>query len=215
VIRRALIAAAAAIGLLTLLPAGAGAVKITYGQYEPMTLDITDDAGVENEVALTKVEVVSGFPDVVVGDTKAGIPDPIPQQCARVDSSIVRCPAGIIVGVVGFLGGGNDTLSVSEDFGYRSLSQANRLSAATGAAFNPFVRVQFGAGADLASDLSPYRDIWNGGPGKDRFASGPGNDKVKGGAQNDIIDCGAGHHDVGIGGPGRLDLQRGCEVVKH
>lgn len=214
-IRRALIAAAAAIGLLTLLPAGAGAVKITYGQYEPMTLDITDDAGVENEVALTKVEVVSGFPDVVVGDTKAGIPDPIPQQCARVDSSIVRCPAGIIVGVVGFLGGGNDTLSVSEDFGYRSLSQANRLSAATGAAFNPFVRVQFGAGADLASDLSPYRDIWNGGPGKDRFASGPGNDKVKGGAQNDIIDCGAGHHDVGIGGPGRLDLQRGCEVVKH
>jgi hypothetical protein len=215
VIRRALIAAAAAIGLLTLLPAGAGAVKITYGQYEPMTLDITDDAGVENEVALTKVEVVSGFPDVVVGDTKAGIPDPIPQQCARVDSSIVRCPAGIIVGVVGFLGGGNDTLSVSEDFGYRSLSQANPLSAATGAAFNPFVRVQFGAGADLASDLSPYRDIWNGGPGKDRFASGPGNDKVKGGAQNDIIDCGAGHHDVGIGGPGRLDLQRGCEVVKH
>jgi hemolysin type calcium-binding protein len=213
--RRALISVVVATGLLAVAPAGASAVKVTYGQYSPMTLDLTDDGGVENEVALTKVELVAGFPDVVVGDTKAGIPDPIPPQCARVDSSIVRCPAGIIVGVVGFLGGGNDSLSVSEDFGYRSSSSASRFSAATEAAFNPFVRIQFGAGADLGSDRSPYRDIWNGGPGRDRLASGPGNDKVKGGAQNDVIDCGAGKHDVGIGGPGKLDLGRRCETVKH
>jgi len=211
VIRRALIAVTTATALLALLPAGASAVKLTYGQYSPMTLDLTDDQGVENEVGLTKVEMVEGHPDVVVGDLTAGIPDPIPSQCARVDSTVVRCPAGIIVGVVAILGGGNDTLGISENFGYRSVSPL----AATGAAFNPFVRVQFGAGADRASDLSPYRDIWNGGPGRDRLASGPGNDKVKGGAQNDIIDCGKGKHDVGIGGPGKRDLGAHCETVKH
>ena len=214
-IGRTLIAVTAATALLALLPAGASAVKITYGQYSPMTLDITDDAGVDNEVGLTKVEAVAGHPDVVVGDLKAGIPDPIPNVCQRVDGSTIRCEAGVIVGVVAFFGAGNDTLGVSEDFGYRSVSPANRFSVATGAAFNPFVRVQFGPGADVGSDQSPYRDIWNGGPGRDRLASGPGNDKVKGGAQNDVIDCGAGKHDVGIGGPGKFDLGRRCETVKH
>jgi hemolysin type calcium-binding protein len=204
---------AVAVAMLAVLPAGAQAVKITYGQYQPMTLDLTDDEGVDNEVAITKVEVVAGHPDAVVGDTKAGIPDPIPPECARVDPTIVRCPATILVGVIAVLGGGDDSLSVSDDFGYRSATAFNGTSQA--AAFNPFVRVQFGSGADLGSDLSPYRDIWNGGPGRDRLASGPGNDKVKGGAQNDVIDCGPGHHDVGIGGPGKLDLGRRCEVVKH
>jgi hypothetical protein len=201
--------------MLTLVPASAQAVKVTYGQYQPMTLDLTDDAGVDNEVAITKVEVVAGHPDAVVGDTKAGIPDPIPPECARVDATIVRCPAGILVGVIAVLGGGDDSVSVSDDFGYRAFSSFSRSSSARAAAFNPFVRVQFGPGADTGSDLSPYRDIWNGGPGRDRLASGPGNDKVKGGAQNDVIDCGGGHHDVGIGGPGKLDLGRRCEVVKH
>jgi hypothetical protein len=202
-----------AVALLAVVPAGASAVKITYGQYSPMTLDITDDDGVDNEVGLTKVEVVAGHPDVVVGDLKTEIPDPIPNICQRVDGSTLRCVADDIVGVVAIFGGGRDTLGVSEDFGYRSAS-ANPF-AATAAAFNPFVRVQFGPGADLASDASPYRDIWNGGPGRDRLASGPGNDKVKGGAQNDIIDCGAGKHDVGIGGPGKRDLGVHCETVKH
>jgi hypothetical protein len=186
-------------------------VKVTYGQYQPMTLDITDDVGVDNEVAITTVTVVPGHPDAVVGDTKAGIPDPIPAECARVDPNIVRCPARILVGVVGFLGAGDDSLSVAEDFGYgRSVDRLGHSSATS-----PFVRVQFGAGADVASDLSPYRDIWNGGKGRDRFNSGPGNDLVRGGPQNDVIDCGAGHHDVGIGGPGKLDLGRRCETVKH
>jgi hypothetical protein len=206
---------AIAIAAAMILPAGAQAVKLTYGQYQPMTLDLTDDAGVENEVVITKVEAVAGHPDAVVADTKAGIPDPIPQECARVDPTIVRCPATILVGVVALLGGGNDSLSVSEDFGYKSLAAVDRMPGVAGAAVNPFVRVQFGSGADIAADLSPYRDIWNGGPGRDRFNSGPGNDKVNGGAQNDVIDCGVGRHDVGIGGPGKRDLGRRCEVVKH
>jgi Ca2+-binding RTX toxin-like protein len=200
---------------MLLAPAFAQAVKVTYGQFEPMTLDITDDAGVDNEVAITTVTVVPGHPDAVVGDTKAGIPDPIPPECARVDPDIVRCPATGLIGVIGFLGGGNDSLSVSEDFGYRNASASASPLATGTAASIPFVRVQFGAGADTASDLSAYRDVWNGGSGRDRFNSGPGNDLVKGGAQNDIVDCGAGKHDVGVGGPGRLDLSRRCEVVRH
>jgi Ca2+-binding RTX toxin-like protein len=198
-----------------LVPAGAQAVKVTYGQFQPMTLDLTDDDGVDNEVGITTVTVVAGHPDAVVGDVKAGIPDPIPQECARVDQNIVRCPATGLIGVIGFLGGGNDSLSVSEDFGYRETSALSARLAASSAAVTPFVRMSFGAGADRGSDLSTYRDIWNGGSGKDRFNSGPGNDLVRGGAQNDIIDCGAGHDDVGIGGPGKRDLGGHCETVKH
>jgi len=194
-------------------PGTARAVKVTYGQFQPMTLDITDDDGVDNEVAITTVTIAEGNPDAVVGDVKAGISDPIPPQCARVDPTIVRCPATGLVGVIAFFGGGNDSLSVSDDFGYRAFTQSAWPASAS--AVSPFVRVQFGPGADLASDLSPYRDIWNGGPGKDRLNSGPGNDRVKGGAQNDVIDCGAGKHDVGIGGPGKRDLGRHCEVVRH
>jgi hypothetical protein len=198
-----------------LAPAGAQAVKVTYGQYQPMTLDLTDDDGVDNEVGITTVTVVAGHPDAVVGDLKAGIPDPIPPECARVDPTVVRCPATGLVGVIGFLGGGNDSLSVSEDFGYGEASTSYARLAAGSAAVTPFVRIQFGAGADRGSDLSTYRDIWNGGSGKDRFNSGPGNDLVRGGPQNDVIDCGAGKHDVGIGGPGRRDLGGHCETVKH
>jgi hypothetical protein len=206
-------AACAVLGAALLVPAGAQAVKLTYGQYEPMTLDLTDDTGVDNEVAITTVTVVPGHPDAVVGDTKAGIPDPIPAECARVDPEVVRCPATILVGVVGFLGGGNDTLAVDEDFGYGGSGPFDR--SAGSSATSPFVRVQFGAGTDQGSDLSPYRDVWNGGAGRDRLSSGPGDDLVRGGPQNDVIDCGPGHHDVGIGGPGKLDLGRRCEVVKH
>jgi hypothetical protein len=198
-----------------LAPAGAEAVKVQYNQFEPMTIGITDDDGVDNEVGITTVTVVAGHPDVVIGDLKAGVSDPVVPPCFRVDGNVVRCPAEGLIGVIGFLGGGNDSLSVSEDFGYGEPSTASARLAAGPAAVSPFVRMSFGAGADSGSDLSTYRDIWNGGSGKDRFNSGPGNDLVRGGSQNDVIDCGAGHHDVGIGGPGRLDLGRHCETVKH
>jgi hypothetical protein len=212
--RALLVGIALAVAAALIAPAGAAAIKVTYGQYQPMTLDLTDDDGVDNEVAVTTVEVVEGHPDAVVGDLKAGIPDPIPPECARVDATIVRCPATGLVGLIAFFGGGSDSLSVAKDFGYRNWVRPSS-STARAAAVSPFVRVQFGPGADAASDLSPYRDVWDGGPGRDSFNSGPGNDKVKGGAQNDIIDCGAGHHDVGIGGPGKRDLGRRCETVKH
>jgi Ca2+-binding RTX toxin-like protein len=204
--------------LLILAPAGASAVTvgIQAGPTPSESLLVLDDpTGAPNILAITTLTVVAGHPDIVIGDTSAGIPDPIPADCARVDSEVVRCPAAVF-GVLANLGAGNDSLSVAPAFTYpRMLSASDSLAVTSAEVERPTVRVQFGAGADAASDLSPSRDFWNGGPGKDRFNSGPGNDKVKGGAQNDIIDCGAGKHDIGIGGPGRLDLGKHCEVVKH
>jgi Ca2+-binding RTX toxin-like protein len=201
------IAFLAAIAAALLAPAGASAVTVAIqaGPTPSESLLVLDDpTGAVNTVALSTVTVVAGHPDIVIGDTTAGIPDGFPPDCARVDPNIIRCPA-TVVGVRADFGAGNDSLSVAAPFTYPRMFSAEV----------PTVRAQFGPGADAASDLSPSEDFWNGGPGRDRFNSGPGNDRIKGGAQNDVIDCGAGHHDVGIGGPGKLDLGAHCEVVKH
>jgi RTX calcium-binding nonapeptide repeat (4 copies) len=207
-----------AVGLLALAPAGASAVTVGLqaGPTPSESLLVLDDpTGATNTVALTTVTVVVGHPDIVIGDAGAGIPDPFPGECARVDPTIIRCPATAI-GVLGNLGAGNDSLSVAAEFTYPRMFGAAEWPARPAAAAEvPTVRMQFGPGGDAGSDLSPAQDQWNGGPGRDRFNSGPSNDTVSGGAQNDVIDCGAGKHDVGISGPGRLDLGRHCEVVRH
>ena len=216
--RRWLIAALAATVGVLLAPAAASAITVGIqpGPTPAESLLVLDDpTGATNTVALTTVTVVVGHPDIVIGDTTAGIPDGFPIQCMRVDSEIVRCPANVF-GVIANFGPGNDSFSVAAEFTYPTMPRAFNPSASFAAATEvPTVRAQFGPGADTASDLSPSEDFWNGGPGKDRFNSGPSDDKVKGGAQNDIIDCGAGHHDIGIGGPGKRDLGVHCEVVKH
>jgi Ca2+-binding RTX toxin-like protein len=214
VIRRALIPTVVATALLVVLPASASAVVLTYEmRVEGNVVVLNDAVGTKNTVVLTKAEAVAGHPDVLAADTTEGITGEVQDPCRRISEQIAACPAAGTIGASVNLAGGNDSLSVAEDFGYRAFGLAN--SFATSAAVSPFVEAQFGPGADVASDLSPYRDIWNGGPGKDRMNSGPGNDKVKGGAQNDVIDCGAGKHDVGIGGPGKRDLGVHCETVKH
>jgi Ca2+-binding RTX toxin-like protein len=217
VIRRALIAAAAApiaVAVALTVPASASAVVMTYEMRAVGNVVVlTDNAGVRNTVVLTKAEAVEGHPDVLFADTTEGITGDIKPPCRRISDQIGACPADVTVGADILLFGGNDSLSVAKDFGYRAFGLSSSL--ATTSAVSPFVQAQFGAGNDTGSDLSPYRDIWNGGPGKDRFNSGPGNDKVNGGAQNDVIDCGAGKHDVGIGGPGKRDLGIHCETVKH
>jgi len=202
-----------ALGIALILPASASAVVLTYEMRGGGNVVVlTDTTGARDTVALTKAEAVQGHPDVLVGDTTAGITGVKP-PCRVVSDQIAACPAEGTIGASLSLGAGNDSLSVAEDFGYRAFGLSGPLAASS--AVSPFVQAQFGAGNDTGSDLSPYRDIWNGGPGKDRFNSGPGNDKVSGGAQNDVIDCGAGKHDVGIGGPGKRDLGVHCETVKH
>jgi Ca2+-binding RTX toxin-like protein len=211
-VRRAATPIALAIALAAPAGASAGVQANAATVLGEPYIFVLDSSEAQNRMAVTTVEVVEGFPDIVIGDTSAGIVDPIPPDCARVDPTIIRCPASNYVGLMGDLGPGDDFLSVARDFGYRS---AGFPAAGTAAGPAGLVRMQFGPGADAASDLSPYRDVWKGGSGRDRFNSGPGNDKVNGGSQNDIIDCGAGKHDVGIGGPGKRDLGRRCEVVKH
>jgi Ca2+-binding RTX toxin-like protein len=152
-----------------------------------------------NDVGVTWVISPNGKPDLVIGDLSAGIADPIPSQCARVDPSTVRCPADLFTALDAVLGPGPDSIGVVPAVGVDGFIN---------------MRLQLGAGKDRARDAGQTRDVWNGGPGRDVLDSGPGDDKVKGGPQNDIIDCGFGH-DLGIGGPGKLDLSRNCETVRH
>jgi len=183
-----------------LAPAGASALDITASQVQSDVLFITASRDFANQVGITWVTSPSGAPDLVIGDTLAGIPDPIPSSCVRVDPMVVRCPADVFKELDANLGPGVDSISVVPAVGVDGFIT---------------MKLQLGAGNDRASDTGQTRDVWNGGKGRDQLTSGPGNDLVSGGPQNDIIDCGAGSHDVGIGGPGKLDLGKRCEVVRH
>jgi hypothetical protein len=193
-------AALAALAVALLPPAGASALDIRTSQVEINTIFVTADRDFLNQVGITWVTSPSGVPDLVIGDTAAGIPDPIPSPCARVDSMVVRCPADLFTSLDADLGPGPDSISVVPAAGVDGFIS---------------MKLQLGPGKDRASDQGQTRDVWNGGPGRDQLSSGPLNDLVRGGPQNDIIDCGAGSHDVGIGGPGALDLGKNCEVVRH
>jgi hypothetical protein len=197
---RAGIAALAGFVVGALAPTGASAIELRQSQVQVDALVVTANQSFVNEVGVTWVTSPSGAPDLVIGDTVAGIPDPIPSSCARVDSMVIRCAADLVMRLDVDLGPGPDSINVVPAVGVDGFIS---------------MRLQLGAGKDRASDTGQTRDVWNGGGGRDQLSSGPANDLVKGGPQNDVIDCGAGKHDVGIGGPGKLDLGRHCEVVKH
>jgi Ca2+-binding RTX toxin-like protein len=186
--------------VMAVLPGAASAIEIKTQQVRPDVMFITAEQSFANTVGITWVISPSGAPDLVVGDTQAGIPDPIPSSCVRVDPTIVRCQADLFTRLDADLGAGPDSIRVVPAVGVDGFLTMS---------------LQLGAGKDRASDAGQTYDIWHGGAGRDRLASGPGNDLVEGGPQNDIIDCGPGKHDVGIGGPGKLDLGRHCETVRH
>ena len=190
---------AAVLAVAALVPAAASALDIRTQQVNPGVIFLEAGHDFANDVGVTWVISPNGKPDLVIGDLSAGIADPIPSQCARVDPSTVRCPADLFTALDAVLGPGPDSIGVVPAVGVDGFIN---------------MRLQLGAGKDRARDAGQTRDVWNGGPGRDVLDSGPGNDKVKGGAQNDIIDCGFGH-DLGIGGPGKLDLSRNCETVRH
>src|SRR3954451_14109625 len=193
------IAALATLALVA-LPATASAIELTMKQVQPGVIFVTADRSVLNDVGITWVTSPGGAPDLVIGDTRAGIPDPIPSSCVRVDPAVVRCPADIFTRLDVDLGPGSDSINVVPAVGVDGFVT---------------MTLRLGAGNDRAGDAGQTRDVWNGGGGRDQLASGPGNDLLRGGPQNDLIDCGAGKHDIGIGGPGKLDLGRRCETVKH
>jgi RTX calcium-binding nonapeptide repeat (4 copies) len=181
------------LGGAALGPAAASAIEVSAPQVETGVLFVRADESVVNQVGVSWVTSPRGAPDLVIGDTRAGIPDPIPSQCARVDPTIVRCPAFTFTRLDANLGRGADSISVVPAVGIDGFIT---------------MKLELGLGNDVASDRGETKDVWNGGKGRDRLVSGPGDDLVRGGAQNDVIDCGAGKHDVGIGGPGKLDLGR-------
>ena len=192
--------ATSALLAVALAPSSASAIEIQTRQVVTETLFITAERSFANQVGINWVISPSGAPDIVIGDTRAGIPDPIPAPCARVDPMIARCPADSFNRLKMDLGAGNDVVILAKPL----------------VGIDGFIRMELelGLGSDRASDSGDTRDIWNGGPGRDQLRSGPGNDRVRGGAHDDLIDCGGGSHDVGIGGAG-TDLGRKCEVVKH
>jgi Ca2+-binding RTX toxin-like protein len=181
-------------------PASASAVEISTQQVTTHVLIVEAKRSFVNEVGINWVVSPGGAPDVVIGDMAAGIPDPIPAPCVRVDPMIARCPANAFNSLQVDLGAGNDLF----------------IAVKPAVGIDGFVRMEIsaGTGIDQISDRGNTRDTFNGGPGRDQLNSGPLNDRVKGGAQNDRIDCGPGPHDVGIGGPGK-DLGVHCEKVKH
>ena len=190
---------AVVLALAAVAPPAASALDVRTQQVNPGVIFLEASHDFANEVGITWVTSPSGKPDLVIGDLSAGISDPIPSECARVDPSTVRCPADLFTMLDALLGPGPDSISVVP-----AVSVDGFIS----------MRLQLGAGRDRAQDGGQTRDVWNGGPGRDQMNSGPGNDKVKGGAQNDLIDCGFGK-DLGIGGPGKFDLSRNCETVRH
>ena len=151
-----------------------------------------------NKLALVTVTPSGGTPDFVIGDVSAGIADPIPSVCFRVDPTIIRCPQSLVGQVNIDLGRGNDTLT------------AKGLEGLAAFTFRRFLTAQLGAGNDVAEGAPAANRIF-GGPGRDMVMGGPFGDKLFGGGQNDFLvgqagkdlfQCGKGRNDLFNDGPG-------------
>jgi Ca2+-binding RTX toxin-like protein len=210
-----------ATGLLTLVAAapanaslGTGA-SVTTTQRPDLrsTLQITDPFREDNRMAFATVTPEGGSPDLVVGDLGAGIADPIPTICVRVDPTIIRCPLLMIDGANIGLGPGNDTFSgksLTDASGYDISQFRIQLILGTGrdvALGGPGPNVIFGGAG---------RDMIMGGPLEDKLFGGAGNDFLVGEEGNDLLQCGKGPHDLFNDGPGRdLVNIRACERRVH
>src|SRR5919201_3294019 len=108
---RLLLAAGILLGSSALIGASAASADVLV-QIQPLSageLRLDDPDGADDQIAITTVTPTGGLPDLVIGDVTAGIADPIPGFCQRMDPTIIRCPLNQVMSVTGFLGGGNDT----------------------------------------------------------------------------------------------------------
>jgi hypothetical protein len=188
-------------------PQGASAITVTVqpafgGTFE---VDLDDPLGVRNTVAITTVMPSPGSPDLVIGDVSAGIPDPIPSICQRVDPTIVRCPIGMITRVSSDLGPGRDSWGVG-------ITQSIDASAID------LFQAYLGAGNDRATGGVVPNEI-HGGPGRDEITGGPSRDYLYGNGRNDLLiggpdlfRCGAGKRDRFDDGPGKDRVESTCEL---
>ena len=196
------LATATVIALLALAPASAQAgveanAATVTGETGLFSLLLNDDFPHRNRMALVTFTPDGGSTDLVIGDVAAGIDDPIPSICFRVDPNIIRCPLSTIHDVNIDLGAGNDTLSTS---GFdAAVAQYWELAA------------RLGPGNDTALG-GPFPNLIYGGPGRDLIQGGPFNDRLFGGGQNDFLvglagrdlfQCGTGPDDRFNDGPGK------------
>jgi RTX calcium-binding nonapeptide repeat (4 copies) len=177
---------------VALAPASASAVTVTTITFDGTIyqVDLDDDLGVRNEVGLAILTPAGGSPDLVLGDLSAGIPDPIPSICQRVDLETIRCPLNLITAVDADLGPGNDIWG------------ASTIEDVDTAALRVF-RAFMGPGNDRAVG-GDVRSQLHGGPGRDLLAGGPDRDLLFGNAGNDFM-VGLGGRDVFRCGNGRKD----------
>src|SRR5690348_2568591 len=103
----------AGLAALALAPASANAgLHVTYDAAGNGSLVIQADySDYVNKVALVEATPSGGQTDLVIGDVVAGIADPLPSICPRVDPTIIRCPLSMVHGINIDLGRGNDSVS--------------------------------------------------------------------------------------------------------
>jgi Ca2+-binding RTX toxin-like protein len=202
------------VALLALLPATAQAgVTVTYNPAGNGDWVLSASyADYVNKLALVTVTPSGGESDLVIGDVTAGIADPIPPVCFRIDPTIIRCPQSLFGEIHINLGRGNDTLTAKGLEGLAAFTMQQYLTA------------QLGPGNDIAQGAPAANTIF-GGPGRDMIMGGPFADRLFGGAQNDLLvglggndlfQCGKGPHDLFNDGPGKDLVNVGtCEVRTH
>jgi Ca2+-binding RTX toxin-like protein len=205
---------AGAVAVLGLVPASAQAgLHVTYDAAHNGDLVLRADySDYVNKLALATVTPSGGSTDLVVGDVAAGIADPLPSFCPRVDPTIIRCPLSMIHEVNIDLGRGNDTLSASS------------FEKAVAAYWRVAWKANLGPGNDVAVGApgpnvifgGPGRDLIEGGPLFDKLYGGAGNDFLVGNEGNDLFQCGKGPQDLFNDGPGKdLVNIRTCERRVH
>jgi Ca2+-binding RTX toxin-like protein len=205
---------AGVIALMAIVPASAHAgIKVTFDPAGNGDLVIQADySDYVNKLALVTENPSGTSPDLVIGDVTAGIANPIPSICFRVDLTIIRCQQSMVGQININLGRGNDTLNA------KGIEQ---LAAFT---MQQYLTAHLGPGKDVAEG-APAANVIFGGPGRDLIMGGPFGDKLFGGAQNDflvglggndLLQCGNGPHDLFNDGPGKDLVNVGtCEVRVH
>jgi RTX calcium-binding nonapeptide repeat (4 copies) len=211
---RASLAVLATATAAALAPAGASAVTVTAiitSQGTTYEVNLDDELGGRNEVGLATVTPAGGVPDLVIGDLFAGIPDPIPSFCQRVDIETIRCPLNMVSVVEGNLGPGNDVwgMSTIEDVDMAALRLARAyMGPGNDRAVGGEVRSQLHGGKG--------RDLLAGGPERDLLYGDAGNDFMVGKGGPDVFRCGAGIKDRFNDGKGKDLVDVGaCELRVH
>lgn len=188
---------------------------------------VGDSVGEDNSVVWTLFTPAGGSQDIVLADTTAGIADPIPDDCARIDGETIRCPSINFSGLVGGFGSGPDSLIFNLpgtegagwgftpllNVGFGSGNDSHTLFAAVPV----IVRVDGGDESDSlsfgvhlgvgfrkrATASATKRMVHaNGGGGRDAISGGPGGQVLRGGAGADQMKGGKGSDRMfGGGGP--------------